>query len=387
MANKILYLTPGCFDKGGISRYSRYQIEALREIFSPDSVRVLSLMGPGVDCFETPFDVAWHGPTRDATGYSRMMFSINAMRQMLLWRPDFIHCAHINLTPLVRLLNIMGGGEMILNVYGAEIWSGLTPSRSAGMARMTHVIADCHATADHVRDESLHCDPPTVIWDCADLVRFQPGAVEKDTLRRYNLPRQADKRILLTLGRLNVNARFKGYDRLLDVFTQVRVRVPTAHLVIAGRGDDAERLKDKANSLGLNESVTFTGPIDEEDLSDLYRAAHVFALVSDKGPDRGEGIPLTPIEAMACGLPVVVGDEDGSREAVDGNRNGIVVSPRDPSALIDALVTLLSETGTERQRRTKEARRVAEERFGYPGFVEKHREFYQAIAAEKHHQA
>ena len=90
---------------------------------------------------------------------------------------------------------------------------------------------------------------------------------------------------------------------------------------------------------------------------------------------------------MACGLPVVVGDEDGSREAVDADRNGIVVSPRDPAALIDAMVTLLSETGTERRRRTKEARRVAEERFGYPGFVEKHREFYLAIAAERHHRA
>ena len=83
----------------------------------------------------------------------------------------------------------------------------------------------------------------------------------------------------------------------------------------------------------------------------------------------------------------MVGDEDGSREAIDGYRNGIVVSHRDPAALIDALVTLLNETGTVRQHRMTEARRVAEERFGYSGFVDKHREFCLAIAAERFHRA
>ena len=80
------------------------------------------------------------------------------------------------------------------------------------------------------------------------------------------------------------------------------MQVPSAHLVFAGRGDDAARLSAKAASLGLSGSVTFTGPIQEEDLAAIYRVAYVFALVSDKGPGRGEGIPLTPIEAMAAAV-------------------------------------------------------------------------------------
>ena len=47
---KILYLTPGCFDKGGISRYNRYQIQALRMLAGAENVFVFSLLGPGLEC-------------------------------------------------------------------------------------------------------------------------------------------------------------------------------------------------------------------------------------------------------------------------------------------------------------------------------------------------
>jgi phosphatidylinositol alpha-1,6-mannosyltransferase len=245
---------------------------------------------------------------------------------------------------------------------------------------MDHVISDCHATALHVREANLHTQDPIVIWDCADLERFRPGPADPELFGRYGLPNPERKRVVLTLGRLSKSARHKGYDRLIEIFSDVRKSVPNAHLVIAGRGDDKERLEAKVHDYGLTNCVTFTGAIDEEDLAAIYRTANIFCLVSDKGTGRGEGIPLTPIEAMASGLPIIVGDEDGSREAVDGTRNGIVVSPRDLPQMTDALVTLLSETGVARETRTAEARKVAEERFGYAAFVEKHAAFYRGIA-------
>lgn len=380
---KILFLTPGCFDKGGISRYSRYQIAALREIVGHSSVRALSLLGPDSNGFETPFDVAWHGSSHKATVKVRAMFAIQSMRQALFWRPDVIHCAHVNFTPMVSHLKKLCGATTVLNVYGLELWSGLTETRRRHMARMDNVIADCHATADHVTEQAMHPRVPTVIWDCTDLDRFRPGTVASHLVRRYGLPDMERHRVVLTLGRLAAAARHKGYDRLLDIWDDVQARVPQARLVIAGRGDDADRLRAKAKAMGLTEAVTFTGAIDERDLAAIYRAAHVFALVSDKGPSRGEGIPLTPLEAMASGLPVVVGNEDGSREAVDGTLNGIAVSPRESSAIVDALATLLSEIGPTRESRVAEARRVAEERFGYASFRDKHAAFYALLTSPK----
>ena len=375
---RILYLTPGCFDKGGISRYCRYQINALREIVGEKNVRVLSLQGPDKDAFESDFSVAWHSGVGGATLRNQLRFVAYALREVLIWRPQIIFCAHVNYTPVVSRLARLCDAAPVLNVYGLELWSGLSTSRTKHMKRMNYVIADCHATANHVRDQNMHPLPPEVIWDCVDLQRFSPGPPAKELVERLNIPLE-ERRIVLTLGRLAVAARHKGYDRLIEIWGDILERVPDAHLIFAGRGDDAERLKSKTAEMGLNESVTFTGSIDEGDLASIYRIASVFCLVSDKGPGRGEGIPLTPLEALATGVPILVGDEDGSLEAVDNARNGFVVSPRDLASMTEALVTLLSEPRHIHAHRRTEARAVAEERFGYTAFVTKHRDFLDKI--------
>jgi phosphatidylinositol alpha-1,6-mannosyltransferase len=260
MSPKILFLTPGCFDKGGISRYCRYQMDALREIAGKDNVRILSLLGPDPEGFETAYPVTWHGPAPIATKAARASFVLQALRHAALWKPDVIHCAHVNFAPLVSKIKALSGATTVLNVYGLELWSGLTDTRRAHMARIDHVIADYHATANHVIDEAMHRQPPEVIWDCADLDRFCPGPVAPHLAERYGLPDMGWCRVAMTLGRLAEVARHKGYDRLLEIWGVVRARVPKAQLVIAGRGDDAARLQAKAQELGLSGSVTFASP-------------------------------------------------------------------------------------------------------------------------------
>lgn len=380
---RILHLTPGCFDQGGISRYSRYQISALQEIMGPGNVRALSLLGPDGNGFETPFQTHWHGRGGPANERARAAFALRALREVFVWRPQIIHAAHVNFAPLASRLGRICRARTVLNVYGLEVWSGLSPRRAAHMACMDGIIADCHATADYVAQAALHPAQPVVIWDCADLARFRPGAPDPAVITKYGLPDPDRHRVVLTLGRLSKVAAHKGYDRLIAAFAAVVQSIPQARLVVAGRGDDRPRLEAIAAEHGVGDRVRFTGAIDEADLPALYRAAHVFSLVSDRGHGRGEGIPLTPIEAMASGLPVLVGDEDGSREAVDGSRNGLVVSPRDPAAMAEALCTLLVESGGAARRRAAEARAVAEERFGYAAFIEKHRAFYAVLAAQR----
>ena len=58
---RIVFVSPGCFDKGGISRYNRYQIRLLRELYGNDNIKVLSLLGPDDNSFEEPIDTYWHG--------------------------------------------------------------------------------------------------------------------------------------------------------------------------------------------------------------------------------------------------------------------------------------------------------------------------------------
>jgi phosphatidylinositol alpha-1,6-mannosyltransferase len=94
--------------------------------------------------------------------------------------------------------------------------------------------------------------------------------------------------------------------------------------------------------MNLRDRVHFLAGVHEDDLVDVYRAAHLFSLVSDRGLGRGEGIPLTPLEAGACGVPILVGNQDGSREAVEENVNGFILDPFDLEAHSAILLKLVA---------------------------------------------
>jgi phosphatidyl-myo-inositol dimannoside synthase len=370
---RVVYLTTGCFDKGGISRYCRYQICALRELFGVENVVVLSLLGPDGTGFETPLAVDWHGGRGGIA--DKIAFTRRAVSAAVRLRPAVVHVAHVNLTPLAHMIGRLSGARTLLNVYGLEIWSGLSRSRRAAMRRMDRIVADCHFTARFVEGEAMHAATPDVIWDCVDLDRFQPGECSANVRQKYAIPEKRDGFVVLTLGRLAREAAHKGYDRLLEVFAAVCPAAPSARLVIAGKGSDRERLEALAASLGIAGRVTFTGPVDEADLADVYRAASVFSLVSDRGPGRGEGIPLTPLEAMACGVPVIVGNQDGSQEAVSNESSGYVVDPFDFTAHAGCILALIKDEALLRAK-SQGARERAADCFGYRRFVDQHRQLY-----------
>lgn len=374
-ATKTLFITPGCFDKGGISRYSRYQIAALRKIVGVENLRVYSLLGPDSKSFEEPLNVHWHGT--QATLGGRALLVGRLIYDALFWRPDVIHSAHVHFSPLVALLKRLSGARTVLNVYGLELWSGLSRLRTAAMGDHDMVISDCHATANVVVSNQMHDRLPEVVWDCVDLDRYSPGVRDTDLAARYRLPEPGRYRMVMTLGRLAVGAEHKGFDRLIRAFPSVISQAPDARLVVAGEGDDKDRLMRIAEQAGVADFVYWTGAVHEADMPGLYRMADLFSLVSDVGFGRGEGIPLTPLEAMACGVPIVVGDEDGSREAVASDRNGKVVSPRSPQQLVDAILSLLNG---DQGKLKAEARAVAEERFGFNAFIAKHHELYSLFA-------
>lgn len=379
---RLLYLTPGCFDKGGIARYSRYQITALREILGAENVRVLSLLAPAEGGLEEPFQVTWHAGARYGaiSTAQRAAFAAQTLRQCMFWRPRVLHAAHVNFTPLQSIARTMSGAATVLNVYGLEIWSGLSASRKFHLARVDSIIADCHFTARYAADEGLHAKDPCVIWDCVDLEKFKPGPADPQIAAKYGIPDRTGSFIVMSLGRLAREAAHKGYDRLIEAVAPLARNNASLRLVIAGRGDDRPRLEALAASHGIAGSVVFTGAIDEADLSAVYRHAHVFSLVSDRGHGRGEGIPLTPLEAMACGVPIIVGNEDGSQEAVVDGANGFVISPRDIKHHTEVLGGLM--TGEARRLGyAAAARDVAVKDFGYGGFLAKHRAFIEQFNA------
>ena len=175
-------------------------------------------------------------------------------------------------------------------------------------------------------------------------------------------------------------ARYKGQEQLIRVFAKARVPAD-AELLFGGAGDLIDDLRALAFECGIADRVHFLGRINEEDLADVYRLASLFVLVSRKDTRAGEGIPLTPLEAAACGVPVIVGNEDGSIEAVVDEESGFVISPRDDAQLQSVMERCASDAelcgrigaaGADRMRQL----------FSLQRFIEEHRALLGRIAEE-----
>jgi len=375
---KILFITPGCFDKGGISRYSRYQISALREIYGKDSIRVISFLGPDKHSFEKPVEVAWHGTNPGIIDRIKLIYQI--VLHVLTWRPNIVHTALVNYSGVSHFLAKLIGAKSVLNIYGLEVWSKMRKTADYGMRNSDYVISDCHSTADYAENHRMRsANSIEVIWDCADLKHFRPSPENWDSLReRLGLPDRNQHFITVTLGRISKNAAYKGYDRLIKVFSEVHKSFPNSRLILVGRGDLVEDLKYLVQSLSIESQVMFTGGVTDEDLPAILSYAHLFSMVTESGEDMGEGIPLTPIEAMACGTPIIVGNQDGSREAIIDAINGYCIDPNDLD-LHQKIIESLIKNPIELEKKAKGALKIAEDHFSYQAFKKKHGDFYAKI--------
>jgi glycosyltransferase involved in cell wall biosynthesis len=163
--------------------------------------------------------------------------------------------------------------------------------------------------------------------------RFTPavGAEQVNAVRKaYDLP----ARFILFVGTIEPR---KNLMTLLEAFAAVRVKHPQVGLVIAGgKGWLYQSFFDRLSALGLQDVVKLTGFVADEQLPALLNAAEVFAF-----PSHFEGFGLPPLEAMACGVPVVCSNASSLPEVV--GEAGLLVAPDDLHAWVEALDRLLSD--------------------------------------------
>jgi glycosyltransferase involved in cell wall biosynthesis len=140
--------------------------------------------------------------------------------------------------------------------------------------------------------------------------------------------------MILHVGRLHPQ---KGQDLLFRAFARVAHELPGWWLCLVGEGDEQSRLQKLAESLSVADRMVFAGRV--EDPFPWYRRASIFAF-----PSRWEGTPNALIEAMSCGLPVVVSDAAPSvTDLVRHGDDGLIIPADDEAALGDAIVALAKD--------------------------------------------
>ncbi len=213
------------------------------------------------------------------------------------------------------------------------------------------VIAVSHDNAEKLTQ--LYGIPATqieIIHNCVSLPTFEPSFITQARAElRAELDLAAEDVIALTLARLAAN---KGHRYLIAALPAVLQRFPRAHFVFAGAPDEQAALAQQAAALNVSDHVHILG--FRTDTLRLLAGSDLFVL-----PSLGEGLPLSVIEALAAGLPVVATRVGGIPEVVVHGRHGLLVPPADTPALRDALLSVLGLDASTRAQWQQSARERA----------------------------
>jgi glycosyltransferase involved in cell wall biosynthesis len=232
------------------------------------------------------------------------------------------------------------GKPCVVKVHGADVNVVLQRRAPQRVAARVLPLADAVVSVSRpLGEELVRLGVPRervhVVANGVDSSLFFPR--DRDEARReLGLPE--DARVVLFVGRLEPQ---KGLRELLDAFHRVRARVPRSVLVLVGDGVGAEEARARAAAWPEG-VVRVVGSRPHAEIATWLGACDVFAL-----PSWAEGTPNVVLEALASGRPVVGTKVGGIPDVLGDERAGILVPPRDASALADALVSALHATWDE----------------------------------------
>ncbi|MCI0529753.1 MAG: glycosyltransferase, partial [Nitrospira sp.] len=248
-----------------------------------------------------------------------------------------------------RTIHVMHAHEFAMNVYGSLL------SRMTGIP----IVATVHGKNYYwskwrrrlayqfvARQSLMVAVSEDIKWFLTERVSIYPARIitirngidlhryavsdQQNTIRK-KLGINGNQPVIGTVGNLYA---VKGQAYLLRACAAVAKDFPDVVLLVAGRGEQLGSLKEEARSLGIGGNVRFLG--FREDVPSLLQAMDVFVL-----PSVSEGLPLSILEAMALGKPVVASSVGGIPEIVKDGITGYLAPPKDPEALAEKILLLL----------------------------------------------
>lgn len=216
------------------------------------------------------------------------------------------------------------------------------------------------------KGQVLHID------NSVDADAYANVVVDRVKLRSsLNIP---DKSFLfLAVGRL---APTKGYDNLIAAFSQVVNEYPNVHLLFLGDGRLRNDLEKQVCDLNISDNVLFLGKVS--DVGIYLKASDCFVMSS-----LAEGMPLSILEAMAAGLPVISTAVGGIPEIIPDDSYGLLVPPGDVDALKDAMVSYLEKDDIDLSEISKRAKNRIYEKYTHDIAVSKLKDVYMSCYKEK----
>ncbi|MBI5644200.1 MAG: glycosyltransferase family 4 protein [Deltaproteobacteria bacterium] len=269
--------------------------------------------------------------TRFRKMFERLSFGAFALRSLVKGRYDLIYIHKPFDMPAALLASRLSGAKVVFGSGGTEFF----PLYKTFAKRLDYFFA---CSAFNAGEIAAYCRiRPKVLYNGVDTRRFRPKSADRALRASLNI-KENDK-VLISACRL---VGWKGLQYAIKALPEVSKRHQVKYLVI-GKGEYAAELKKLSSSMGLEKMVSFLGQIPNDKLPEYYSLADIaiFPSVAD------ETFGIAIAEAMASGVPVIATNAGGIPEVVGDS--GVLVSPRDDSAIAGAILKLLGDDGLRKK--------------------------------------
>ncbi|WP_392454662.1 glycosyltransferase [Chryseomicrobium aureum] len=260
------------------------------------------------------------------------LLTVPALKGILQsWKPDIFHAHFISSYGFVGALT--GYKPFFVSVWGKDIFDF---PKSSGINRkiieFTLARANVVMSTSHIMAKETNLYTNKKIWVTpfgVDTTKFRPALM------------QQEKSEQLRVGTVKALSDKYGIADLVKGFASLHTRFPESELVIAGDGPQRKEYEELASSLGIADAVTFMGKIPHDQVPLTIQSMDIFAVPST---ENSESFGVAAVEAMACGVPVVVSNVGGLPEVVVAGETGIVIDKESPDQLAEALIRLATSS-------------------------------------------
>jgi len=338
MPRKIVLLTLQTFSTtGGIQKMTRTLAHSLDHISRQEEwdFKLWSL-------YDSRYDLmSQYLPHENYIGFGRSKMKLGFTTLAKATQADIVILSHVNLALIGLIIKILNPKcRLWMVAHGIEVWRPLT---FAKRKFVKHFCDKFICVSNYTKNQMIqwhHVNPAKciVLNNVVDPFIKQPDEFEKPEylLNRYSLT--PENQVIFTLTRLASSEQYKGYEQVIKAVSRLREQFPNIKYILAGQYDPTEeaRIKELIKMCDVKDQVILTGFLNENELADYFLLADLFVL-----PSRKEGFGIVFIEALACGLPVICGNADGSVDAIRNGELGTAINVNDLDELERTIVTYL----------------------------------------------
>lgn len=349
--------------EGGIQSYVKDILQAYSQLDAAADVFLLRDRPSAENHFASE-RLRFHYCKARSPRLGRAKLTIALFTHLLKHRPDRVFCGHILLAPLIQTLCKPLGIPYTVLTYGKEVWEPLPSAKQRALQNADRIWAISRYSRDRAcAANGINPDKVDFLFCAVDGGVFQPQTKDPGLLQKYQLE---NCKVLMTVARLWSGDPYKGVDVTIRALPQILKTFPDVKYLVIGRGDDQPRLAKLAEDLGVSDRVVFAGFVATEELPKHYCLADAYVMPSQ------EGFGIVYLEAMACGVPVLSGDADGSADPLQDGRLGWQVPHRDPDEVVIACIEMLK--GDDRRCVSEWLRQESLAAFDKPAFVRRLKE-------------